>query len=124
MVRLLQFFTAGYHLASAMMNISVRTGEKQVLLSEQEVLFLHLFINLGLVIMDEEQEHTYKSERTPRYHAKQVANFGCKYNKALLLLTSATPSVESYTAALNGRYKLCELTGKVRRCQASAGNNG
>ncbi len=71
---------------------------------------MHLFANLGLVIMDEEQEHTYKSERTPRYHAKQVANFGCKYNKALLLLTSATPSVESYTAALNGRYKLCELT--------------
>ncbi len=84
-------------------------GEASIVIGTRSAVFAPLH-NLGLVIMDEEQEHTYKSERTPRYHAKQVANFRCKYNKALLLLTSATPSVESYTAALNGRYKLCELT--------------
>lgn len=84
-------------------------GEAHIVIGTRSAVFAPLH-NLGLVIMDEEQEHTYKSERTPRYHAKQVANFRCKYNKALLLLTSATPSVESYTLALNGKYKLCELT--------------
>ncbi|MCH5315329.1 MAG: primosomal protein N' [Eubacterium sp.] len=68
------------------------------------------FHNLGLIIIDEEQENTYKSERTPRYNAKDVANFRCRYNKALLLLTSATPSLESYSNAIKGKYVLCELT--------------
>ncbi|MDE6412651.1 MAG: primosomal protein N', partial [Eubacterium sp.] len=84
-------------------------GEAHIVIGTRSAVFAPLH-NLGLIIMDEEQEHTYKSERTPRYHAKQVANYRCKYNKALLLLTSATPSVESYTAALQGKYKLCELT--------------
>ena len=84
-------------------------GEAHIVIGTRSAVFAPLH-HLGLVIMDEEQEHTYKSERTPRYHARQVANFRCKYNHALLLLTSATPSVESYTAALNGRYRLCELT--------------
>ena len=84
-------------------------GEAHIVIGTRSAVFAPLH-NLGLVIMDEEQEHTYKSERTPRYHAKQVANYRCKYNKALLLLTSATPSVESYTASLQGKYKLCELT--------------
>lgn len=65
--------------------------------------------NLGLIVMDEEQEHTYKSERTPRYNARDVANFRCRYNNALFLMTSATPSVESYSAAVKGKYVLCEI---------------
>lgn len=84
-------------------------GEAKIVIGTRSAVFAPLH-NLGLIIMDEEQEHTYKSERTPRYHARQVANYRCKYNKALLLMTSATPSVESYSAALNGKYKLCELT--------------
>ncbi|MCL2488946.1 MAG: primosomal protein N', partial [Oscillospiraceae bacterium] len=52
---------------------------------------------------------TYKSESNPRYHARDAAKFRCHYHKALLLLSSATPSVESYHAALSGRYKLYEL---------------
>lgn len=84
-------------------------GEAKIVIGTRSAVFAPLH-NLGLIIMDEEQEHTYKSERTPRYHARQVANFRCKYNKALFLMTSATPSVESYSAALNGKYKLCELT--------------
>ena len=66
--------------------------------------------NLSLIIIDEEQEGSYKSEMTPRYHARDIARFRCAYNKALLVLASATPSVESYAYAKNGRYELVELT--------------
>ena len=68
------------------------------------------FSRLGLVIIDEEQEHTYKSEKTPRFHARDVARFRVGYHKGLLLLASATPSVESYSAAQNGNYTLYRLT--------------
>lgn len=84
-------------------------GEAKIVIGTRSAVFAPLH-NLGLIIMDEEQEHTYKSERTPRYHARQVANYRCRYNKALFLMTSATPSIESYSAALSGKYKLCELT--------------
>ena len=66
--------------------------------------------NLSMIIIDEEQEGSYKSEMTPRYHAKDVARFRCAYNKALLVLASATPSVESFAYAESGRYELVELT--------------
>lgn len=66
--------------------------------------------NLSMIIIDEEQEGSYKSEMTPRYHARDVARFRCAYNNALLLLASATPSVESFAYAQNGRYELIELT--------------
>lgn len=66
--------------------------------------------NLGLIIMDEEQEHTYKSEKSPRFHARDVARFRVGYHKGMLCLASATPSMESYSAALNGKYQLYRLT--------------
>lgn len=66
--------------------------------------------NLSLIIIDEEQEGSYKSEMTPRYHARDIARFRCAYNNALLVLASATPSVESFAFAGNGRYELVELT--------------
>ncbi|MBQ3562518.1 MAG: primosomal protein N', partial [Clostridia bacterium] len=65
--------------------------------------------NIGLIIMDEEQEHTYKSEQSPRFHARDIASIRCKYHKALLLLASATPSVESYCHATESRYGLVTL---------------
>ncbi len=65
--------------------------------------------NIGLIVMDEEQEHTYKSESSPRYHARDVAKFRCARHRSLLLLTSATPCVESYYAARMGRYSLHTL---------------
>ena len=68
------------------------------------------FQNLGLIIIDEEQEHTYKSEAKPRFSAKELAKFRCSYNKALLLLSSATPSVETYYYANEGRYHKHVLT--------------
>lgn len=66
--------------------------------------------NLGLIIIDEEQEHTYKSEQTPRYNARDVARFRCAYHKALLVFSSATPSVETYAKAQAGQYTINKLT--------------
>ena len=68
------------------------------------------FSNLGLIIMDEEQEHTYKSESKPRFNAKELAKFRCSYHKALLLFSSATPSVETFYYANEGRYHKHTLT--------------
>ena len=65
--------------------------------------------NLGLIIIDEEQEYTYKSELSPRYHARDIARFRCTKNNALLLLASATPSIETFYAAQTGRYELERL---------------
>ena len=87
----------------------VKRGEATVAIGTRSAVFAP-FDNLGLVIIDEEQEHTYKSESSPRFHARDVARFRCAENKALLLLASATPSLETYTAAINGRYELCKLT--------------
>lgn len=86
----------------------VDRGEAKIVVGTRSAVFAPVH-NLGLIVMDEEQEHTYKSERTPRYNARDVANFRCRYNNALFLMTSATPSVESYSAAVKGKYKLCEI---------------
>ena len=67
------------------------------------------FKNLGLIIMDEEQEHTYKSESNPRYQAREIAKFRAARNNALLVLSSATPDIETYYHAENGRYSLNTL---------------
>ncbi len=64
------------------------------------------FNNIGLIVIDEEQEHTYKSESSPRYHTRDVAKFRAHKHGALLLLSSATPSTESYSNAVRGKYSL------------------
>ena len=84
-------------------------GEAKIVIGTRSAVFAPLH-NLGLIVMDEEQEHTYKSERTPRYNAKDVSRFRTKYNNALFLMGSATPSVETYSSALSGKITLCELT--------------
>ena len=86
----------------------VRRGEAQVVLGTRSAVFAPLQ-NLGLVILDEEQEASYKSENVPRYHARDVAKYRCVQNKALLVLGSATPSVESMYHAKKGDYALFEL---------------
>ena len=68
------------------------------------------FKNLGLIIMDEEQEHTYKSESSPRYQARDIAKFRAVEHNALLLLSSATPDIESYYNAQTGRYSFNKLS--------------
>ncbi len=86
----------------------IRRGEASIVVGTRSAVFAPID-DLGLIVMDEEQEHTYKSESTPRYHTREVAKFRCARHKALLLLASATPSVESYHAATNGRYTLHTL---------------
>lgn len=86
----------------------VKNGESTIAIGTRSAVFAPLR-NIGLIIMDEEQEHTYKSESTPRFHARDVAKFRCSENNALLLLASATPSVDSYAKAKSGRYKLFTL---------------
>ena len=90
---------------------SVKKGEKKIVIGTRSAIFAPLE-NIGLIIIDEEQEHTYKSEQTPRYDAADVAKFRCAYNKSLLILASATPRVESYANALKGRYELCRLSSR------------
>ncbi len=68
------------------------------------------FKNLGLIVIDEEQEHTYKSESSPRYNTVDVARYRASKHQALLILSSATPSVESYSYAVNGKYDFHKLT--------------
>ncbi|MBR2338626.1 MAG: primosomal protein N' [Clostridia bacterium] len=87
----------------------IRRGDARIVVGTRSAVFAPCD-NLGLIVMDEEQEHTYKSESNPRYHARDVAKFRCAHHKALLLLTSATPGIESYYAAKSGRYSLHTLT--------------
>lgn len=88
----------------------VRDGEAQIALGTRSAIFAP-FKRLGLVIIDEEQEYTYKSENSPRFHARDAARFRCGYNKALLVLASATPSIETYyNATDSGRYDYQVLT--------------
>jgi len=81
----------------------IRSGEARVVVGTRSAVFAPVR-ELGLVIIDEEQEDTYKSENTPRYHARDVAKYRCSKSGALLLLGSATPDVESRYAAETGRY--------------------
>lgn len=87
----------------------IKRGEATIVIGTRSAVFAPVE-NLSAIIIDEEQESTYKSEMSPRYHARDVAKFRCAYNNALLLLASATPSVETYANALSGRYELLELT--------------
>lgn len=87
----------------------VKNGDARIAIGTRSAIFAP-FGDLGLIIMDEEQEHTYKSESTPRFHARDVAKFRAHYNKCLLLLASATPSIESYSKAKSGIYGLYRLT--------------
>ena len=68
--------------------------------------------DLGLIVIDEEQEHTYKSESAPRFDARDAARIRMKYNGGMTLLASATPSVESYYRAKRGEYMLAELSAR------------
>ncbi len=86
----------------------IRSGMVRVVIGTRSAVFAPLE-NIGIIVIDEEQEHTYKSENSPRYHAREVAKFRCVQSGALLLLGSATPSVESMYAAKTGRYGLFTL---------------
>lgn len=86
----------------------VRDGRAKVVVGTRSAVFAPL-PDLGLIILDEEQESSYQSESMVRYHAREVAKFRCKQHKGLLLLGSATPAVESRYAAETGQYHLFTL---------------
>ena len=87
----------------------IREGRADVVIGTRSAVFSPVK-NLGAIIIDEEQEHTYKSDQNPKYHARDIARYRCASNRALMVLASATPSLESYTKAKEGAYTLIKLT--------------
>jgi primosomal protein N' (replication factor Y) (superfamily II helicase) len=90
----------------------VRNGKARVVVGTRSAVFAPLE-NLGLIIVDEEQENSYKQEETPRYHGRDVAIVRAKSEGALALLGSATPSLETYHHARNGKYDLLAMYSRV-----------
>ena len=89
----------------------IKRGEARIVVGTRSAVFAP-FDKIGLIIIDEEQEHTYKSEMSPRYHAREVASYRIGCHKGLLLLSSATPSIDTYTKAKNGVYSLYKLSNR------------
>ena len=93
--------------------LRAKEGDLDVIIGPRSALFVP-FPNLGLIVIDEEHEGSYKSEQTPKYHAREVAIQKAKMEKASVILGSATPSIESYKNALDGNYRLWELTKRAK----------
>ena len=89
-----------------------RKGEISIMIGPRSAVFTP-FSDLGMIIIDEEHEGSYKSETTPKYHAREVAKWRCNMSKGVLVLGSATPSVESYYQAACGEYQLLKLENRV-----------
>ena len=86
----------------------IRRGEVDLVIGTRSAIFAPLE-NLGMVVIDEEHEHTYKSEQNPKYHARDIAAFLAGEHKCLMLLASATPSLESFYKAKSGAYTLIPI---------------
>ena len=118
--QLLRIFAAHFGPQVAVLHSSLRAGERydewkrarrgqaQVVIGTRSAVFAPLD-NLGLIILDEEQESSYKSENVPRYHAREVAKYRCVQDNALLVLGSATPSIETMYQAREGQIGLFRL---------------
>lgn len=92
----------------------IKQGAAQVVVGARSAIFAPLN-NLGVIIMDEEHEKSYKQDEMPRYHARDVAKWRSQYHNCPLVLGSATPSLESRARALKGRYQLLTLTKRVNQ---------
>jgi len=90
-----------------------RTGDIDIMIGPRSALFAP-FLNLGLIIIDEEHENAYRSEISPRYDAREAAAVRAEANHASLILGSATPSLESYTKALRGEYGLFTMKERAK----------
>jgi len=90
----------------------IHAGRARIVIGARSAVFAPLK-NLGLIVVDEEHETTYKQEEAPRYHARDVAVVRAKIEKCLVVLGSATPSLESYHNAMIGKYRLVTLTQRV-----------
>ncbi len=93
--------------------VRAREGAIDVMIGPRSALFTP-FERLGLILMDEEQEGAYKSEGTPKYHARETAEYLAELTGASLLLGSATPSLEAYARAKAGEYRLLTLTKRAK----------
>jgi primosomal protein N' (replication factor Y) len=90
----------------------IHSGRARIAIGPRSAVFAPLK-NLGLIVVDEEHENTYKQEETPRYHARDVAVVRAKIEKCVVILGSATPSLESYHNATTGKYRLATLTQRI-----------
>jgi primosomal protein N' (replication factor Y) len=92
----------------------IRSGAARVVVGTRSAVFAPVS-NLALIIVDEEQDSSYKQEETPRYHARDVAVMRAKYSDAVVVMGSATPSLESYFNAKKNRYALLEMPDRVEK---------
>jgi primosomal protein N' (replication factor Y) (superfamily II helicase) len=92
----------------------IRQGKARAVVGTRSAVFAPVS-DLALIIVDEEQDSSYKQEETPRYHARNVAVMRAKFNAATVVLGSATPSLESYFNAKKGRYSLLEMPDRVEK---------
>ena len=92
----------------------ISSGEARIVIGTRSAIFAPLD-NIGIIVIDEEGEHTYKSDRSPRYHARSVAKQRCFRHNSLLLLASATPSLDSCYNAHKGRYNLFTLSERFNK---------
>src|SRR5438046_5467374 len=90
----------------------IHSSRARIVIGARSAVFAPLK-NLGLIVVDEEHENTYKQEEAPRYHARDVAVVRAKIEKCVVLLGSATPSLESYHNATTGKYRLVTLTQRI-----------
>lgn len=90
-----------------------KKGRVKIMIGPRSAIFTP-FTNLGLIIIDEEHEGTYKSENVPKYHAREVAVYRAMENQGKVVLGSATPSVDSYYRAKKGEYALYEMTERAK----------
>ena len=90
----------------------IRNGEARIVIGARSAIFAPL-TNVGIIIVDEEHENTYKQETSPRYHGRDIAVLRAHFEKAVILLGSATPSLESYQNTQSGKYVLSRMTLRV-----------
>ena len=90
----------------------IRRGEARIVVGTRSAVFAPM-VNLGLILVDEEHDSSYKQEETPRYHGRDVAVMRAKFNDAVVVLGSATPSLESWANSEKGRYQRVEMLARV-----------
>ena len=90
----------------------IRRGEARIVVGTRSAVFAPM-VDLGLILVDEEHDGSYKQEETPRYHARDVAVMRAKFNDAVVVLGSATPSLESWANSERGRYARVEMRARV-----------
>ncbi len=94
----------------------IRSGRARIVIGARSAVFAPLD-NLGIIVVDEEHEHSYKQEESPHYHARDVAVMRGHLERVTVVLGSATPSLESYHHAKEGKYRLVELLQRVEEGQ-------